>query len=138
MICTSIRQSSSPAQEPASPARRVLVVEDEWIIAQDLTSLLLRIGHIPIGHAANAADAIRLAVTEKPDLILMDIQLDGAMDGTAAAAEIARRYMVPIVYITANSHDFLSGDHEMMAPYICIAKPFSEQSIAAAIETIVF
>ncbi|HEY4087987.1 MAG TPA: response regulator [Bryobacteraceae bacterium] len=129
------RRFSTDIDSP-SRSKRVLVVEDEWVVARDLSDLLQRLGHVPVGPAANSSDAIRLASVEKPDLILMDIQLDGSMNGATAAAEIARRLAVPVIYITANSHVFLNGDSEMVAPYICIAKPFSEKGVSAAIESV--
>jgi CheY-like chemotaxis protein len=131
------RRFSTHIDVPPSRSKRILVVEDDWIVARDLADLLQRLGHVPVGPASNSSDAIRLATVEKPDLILMDIQLNGAMDGAAAAAEIARRQPVPVIYITANSHLFLSGDREMVAPYVCIAKPFSEDRVLAAIEAVV-
>jgi CheY-like chemotaxis protein len=128
------RPFSAPIQGLPTRAKRVLVVEDEWIVARDLSDLLYRLGHIPVGHAGNASDAIRLAAAKNPDLILMDIQLPGSINGVAAAAEIARRHAAPLIYITANSNVFLNGEAEMVAPYICVAKPFSEQAVQAAIE----
>jgi CheY-like chemotaxis protein len=130
------RRFSATLHGLPSRAKRVLVVEDEWIVALDLSDVLCRLGHIPIGHTGNASDAIRLAAAEDPDLILMDIQLAGSMNGAAAATEIVRRRVVPIIYITANSHVFLNGQVEMVSPYICIAKPFSEQSVQAAIDSV--
>ena len=130
------RRFCAPVQAAASRAKRVLVVEDEWIVARDLNDLLCRLGHAPVGHAANASDAIRLAAAESPDLILMDIQLAGSMNGVAVAAEIVRRRVAPIIYITANSHVFLNGQAQMVAPYICIAKPFSEHAVQAAIDSV--
>lgn len=123
-------------EQPPSPSKRVLLIENEWIVAHDLGRLLRRLGHTPIGHAANGHDAIRLAMEKKPDLILMDIHLDGPIDGVQAAAEIVRRYQVPVIYLTANSHVFLAGNSEMVAPYICIAKPYSEHCVQAAIESV--
>ena len=76
---------------------KVLVVEDEWIVARDLSDLMNRFGHTVVGVAANATDALRLAAAEKPDLILMDIQLEGVMDGSATATEIVRRHAIPVV-----------------------------------------
>ena len=130
------RPFSAPIQVLPARARRVLVVEDEWIVARDLSDLLCRLGHIPVGHAGNGSDAIRLAAAEKPDLILMDVQLAGSMNGVAAAAEIARRHAAPIIYITANSNVFLNGQAQMVAPYICIAKPYCEQAVQAAIDSL--
>lgn len=120
-----------------SHVKRIMVVDDEWIVARDLSNLIDRLGHIVVGVAGNATDALQITAAEKPDLILMDIHLQGGMDGAAAATEIVRRHAIPVIYITANSHVFLHGDVEMVAPYICIAKPFSESIVRAAIEGIV-
>jgi len=123
-------------RRPQSSSKRVLLIENEWIIAHDLEFLLRRLGHTPIGYAANGPDAIRLAAETNPDLILMDIHLDGPIDGVQAAVEIVRRHTVPVIYLTANSHVFLRGNSDMVAPYVCIAKPFSEYCVRAAIESI--
>jgi CheY-like chemotaxis protein len=121
-----------------STGKRILVIEDELIVARDLGNLLCRLGHVPIGHASNGPDAIRLASERKPDLILMDIRLNGPIDGVQAANEIVRQLNVPVIYVTANSHLFLDGKSTMVHPYLCIAKPFSELSVQAAIESVAF
>jgi two-component system, cell cycle sensor histidine kinase and response regulator CckA len=59
--------------------KRILVIEDEQIVARDLLNQLKRLGHIPVGSAANGREAIKMAAETQPDLILMDIQLDGEM-----------------------------------------------------------
>lgn len=84
------------------------MIEAEWIVARDLSDPAKRLGHVLAGPAANATDAIRLAATQTPDLILMDIQLDGL----TAVTEILRRRAIPVISITANSHIFLKGDAE--------------------------
>jgi len=116
--------------------KRILIIEDELLVARDLENLLRRLGHVPIGPASNGSDAIRLAREEKPDLILMDIRLDGPIDGVQAAIEIVRSHNIPVIYITANSRTFLDGNAEMVHPYLCVAKPFSELSVRAAIESV--
>jgi CheY-like chemotaxis protein len=116
-------------------AKRILVIEDELIVARDLRTLLQRLGHVPIGEAANGPDAIRLAAERKPDLILMDIRLNGPMDGIQTACEILRGQNVPIIYVTANTDAFLEGRSAMAPPYLCVAKPFSETLVHAAIES---
>jgi len=119
-----------------STRKRILVIEDELIVARDLGNLIRRLGHVLIGHASNGQDAIRLASETKPDLILMDIRLNGPIDGVQAANEIVRRHRIPVIYVTANSDMFLDGHSEMVHPYICVTKPFSELSVQAAIESI--
>ena len=120
----------------SSASKRVLLIEDEWVVANDVEHLLRRLGHTTVGHATNAHDGIRLALETKPDLILMDIHLEGQMNGVQAAVEIVRQHKIPVIYLTANSHLFLAGNSQMVEPYICIAKPFSEQCVRAAIDSV--
>jgi len=82
---------------------QILIVEDEVIIAKDLQAILKRLGyHVP-ATVGTGELAIQTALKNQPDLILMDIQLRGAMDGVQAAAAITATQDVPIVYLTANS-----------------------------------
>lgn len=101
-------------------AKRILVIEDEQIVARDLQSLLQRLGHRAIGQAANGPDAIRLAADTRPDLILMDLVLDGSMDGVEASIEITRHRSVPIIYITANSNSFIRGQSKRFTPFCAL------------------
>lgn len=80
---------------------RILVVEDEAIVAADLRSKLQRLGYAVCGIAFSGADAIRTASETTPDLILMDVRLQGNITGLEAAAQIRKRHDVPVVYITA-------------------------------------
>lgn len=116
-------------------AKRILVIEDEQIVARDLQNLLRRLGHVAIGTAANGEDAVRIAAETLPDLILMDVQLDGMMDGVQASFEITRRQPVPIVYITAFPGTFLCEPSKMVSPFLCVAKPFSAATVQAAIDS---
>jgi CheY-like chemotaxis protein len=90
-------------------AKRILVIEDEQIVARDLQNLLRRLGHRAIGQASNGPDAIRMAAETRPDLVLMDVTLEGKRDGLEVSLEIARHRSVPIVFITANAQSFVSG-----------------------------
>ena len=82
---------------------RILVVEDDAIISMEIAERLKRMGYTVIGIVATGDEAVRAAVEERPDLILMDIRLRGPMDGTTAAGLITAQADVPIVYITAYS-----------------------------------
>ena len=115
--------------------KRILIIEDEQIVAQDLQNLLRRLGYQPVGSTNNGPDAIRLAAETQPDLILMDVKLDGTMDGVEASIEIAKERAVPIVYLTAYSNSFISHPSNMVYPFLCVAKPFSAASVGAAIES---
>ena len=121
---------------PQSIAKRILVVEDEQIVARDLQNMLRRLGHVPLGPAESGSDAIRLVVETVPDLVLMDVRLEGEMDGVEASIEIASKWKVPIVYITAYSQQFLAEPSRMVFPYLCIAKPFSPQALELTIDSI--
>jgi CheY-like chemotaxis protein len=118
------------------PAKRILVVEDEYIVAHDLQNLLRHMGHVPVGCAASGPDAIRMAEEESPDLILMDVELDGPMDGVTAALEIRKSHSIPIVYLTAYSQSFIHGPSRMVHPFLCIAKPFSPAAVEAALHSV--
>ena len=113
---------------------RILVVEDEQIVAEDLSRKLRRIGHQVVGTAATGEDAARLAVELRPDLVLMDIRLRGRMDGREAARIIQRMTGAPVVYITAYSDVFLRNPEPTQPPGLCLSKPFSFHQLKTAVE----
>ncbi len=115
--------------------KRVLVIEDEQIVARDLQNLLKRLGHLPLGPATNGLDAIRLAAETLPDLILMDIELDGAMDGVEASMKIVQQRPVPIVYLTAYPGTFICKSNAMVSPFLCATKPYSTQHLETVINS---
>jgi CheY-like chemotaxis protein len=105
-------------------AGRILIVEDEKILAADLESKLRQLGYRVDGIATSGEQAVRLAQEREPSLILMDVRLSGTMDGVEAARRIQAKAHVPIVYLTAYSDLFLREPSLMQAPGLCIAKPF--------------
>jgi CheY-like chemotaxis protein len=113
---------------------RILIVEDEQIVAEDLRRKLGRIGHQVVGTAATGEEAVRLAGELQPDLVLMDIRLQGRMDGREAAAVIQHLTGAPVVYITAYSDVFLREPHAMRRPGLCLTKPFSFHQLKTAVE----
>ena len=113
---------------------RILIVEDEQIIAADLRNKLQRLGHMVIGMAIAAEEAIGMADQLKPDLVLMDVQLEGEMTGTEAARRIQERTGAPIIFITAFPGVFLSQPGDMQHPGICLRKPFSRTQLEAALD----
>jgi signal transduction histidine kinase/DNA-binding NarL/FixJ family response regulator len=117
----------------ASPAR-ILVVEDESIVALDLQSSLEHLGYEVVGTAATGEDAVRIAAERTPDLVLMDIQLRGAMDGTAAADEIRRRLRIPVVYLTAYSDESTLQRAQVSEPFGYLLKPFAERDLQVTIQ----
>ena len=115
---------------------RILVVEDEQIVAEDLRHRLHSMGHEVVGTAAEGREAVRMAVDLKPDLVLMDVRLQGTIDGIQAARLIHIMLETPIVYITAYSHVFVHGGVEMQPPGVCIAKPFSQEQLSATLSVV--
>jgi CheY-like chemotaxis protein len=112
---------------------RVLIVEDEQIIAADLRNKLVRMGHEIVGMAITGTEAISLAEQFRPDLVLMDVQLEGSMTGTEAARTIQERTGAQIIFITAFPGVFLRDPAQMTEPGICLGKPFSRLQLEAAL-----
>jgi two-component system cell cycle sensor histidine kinase/response regulator CckA len=113
---------------------QILIVEDEGIVAKDLQAMLKRLGyHVPTTVGTGEL-AIQMALQNKPELILMDIQLRGGMDGVQAAAAISLQQDVPIVYLTANSDEATLQRAKATAPFGFLVKPFEERAIQAGIE----
>lgn len=117
---------------------RVLVVEDEKIIAKDIESTLKRIGHESAGSVARGEDAIIAAEKEKPDMILMDITLKGEMDGIEAAKIINDRFNIPIVYITAHQDEDTIEKTKGTNPYGYITKPLDDRDLSTAINSAMY
>ena len=113
---------------------RILVVEDETIVARDIQRQLVSLGYDSVGHATQGEQAIVLAGQLLPDLVLMDIQLDGAMDGIAAAYAIRTQFKLPVIFITAFDADDVIERAKMSEPYGYILKPFSDRELRTSIE----
>ncbi|WP_022721309.1 response regulator [Rhodopseudomonas sp. B29] len=117
-------------------ATDVLIIEDETFIAMDLESLVKNLGHNVIGVARTHADAITLARTRKPGLILADIQLADGSSGLDAVNELLRTFEVPVVFITAYPERFLTG--ERPEPAFLISKPFQPAMVSAVASQALF
>jgi DNA-directed RNA polymerase specialized sigma24 family protein len=116
---------------------KILVIEDEAIIALDLQAIIAEMGHAITGVAATHRDAVRLAGRERPDLILSDIQLADGSSGIEAVTEILKAAAgVPVVFITAFPERLLTG--ERPEPAFVITKPYSEEQIRSAISQAMF
>jgi len=113
---------------------RILIVEDEGIIAKDIQSTLNRSGYSVIGIASSGEEAIKKAMEIHPDLVLMDIVLEGAMDGVEAAEHIRDHFDIPVVYLTAYSDDTTLQRAKITEPFGYILKPFQEKELYTTIE----
>jgi two-component system, response regulator PdtaR len=115
---------------------RILIVEDEVFVAMDAEAILTEAGHIVVGTAASAEEAVAKAALLSPDLIFMDIRLNGARDGIDAAAEIRRRHSLPIVFVTANVDPMTHARAMQIEPLDIISKPFNSGSLLRALATL--
>ena len=108
---------------------RILIVEDEAIVARDIQVQIKGLGYEPVGQAKRGEDAITLVEELRPDLVLMDIQLAGAMNGVEAASEIRRRFAVPVVFLTAFAEDATLERAKLAEPYGYVLKPYAEREL---------
>jgi len=120
----------------AEIATDVLIIEDETFIAMDLESLVKNLGHNVIGVARTHSDAIALARSKKPGLILADIQLADGSSGLDAVNELLKAMEVPVVFITAYPERFLTG--ERPEPAFLISKPFQPAMVSAVVSQALF
>ena len=113
---------------------QILIVEDEQIVAADLEAKLIRMGHQVAGIAASAEEAFAMAARHCPDLILMDIQLQGNLNGLEAARQLQQLCTAQIIFVTAFAAVFRKDPNRMKLPGICLTKPFSAPQLQAALQ----
>jgi PAS domain S-box-containing protein len=111
---------------------KVLVVEDEGLIAHDIAQRLEAMGHTVVAIASTAEEALEHA--PKAEIVLMDIRIDGNRDGVDAAAEIRAKYHTPVVFLTAHSDANTLNRAKQAGPFGYIVKPIAPASMNAAIE----
>jgi CheY-like chemotaxis protein len=113
---------------------KILVVDDESIIAKDIQYRLKDLGYDAPAIAASGEGAIKKVEEIKPDLVLMDIMLKGDMDGIEAAGQIRDRFDVPVVYVTASMDKKMQERAKVTEPYGYIIKPFEDKDLRPVIE----
>ncbi|PSB67897.1 hybrid sensor histidine kinase/response regulator [filamentous cyanobacterium CCP1] len=113
---------------------KILIVEDEQLVADDLREILEALEYTVVGLAASGEDAIKSVERNLPDLILMDIHLAGEMDGIQAAEQIQSRFNVPVVYLTAYADRTTLTRVKATHPFGYIVKPFNESMLSTTIE----
>jgi PAS domain S-box-containing protein len=124
-------QSNSDLPKPL----RILIVEDERIIALNTKENLENLGYVVPAIAASGEKAIEKATELHPDLVLMDIRLKGAMDGIEAAEKIWNTLQIPVIYITGHSDQSTLERAKFTSPFGYILKPVKERELYVAIET---
>ena len=117
----------------ATPARRVLIAEDEALIRMDLAEMLRDEGYDIVGEAGDGQEAVELAEQHKPDLVIMDVKMP-RRDGIDAASEIASKRIAPIVVLTAFSQRDLVERARDAGAMAYLVKPFTVSDLIPAIE----
>src|ERR1700733_2704545 len=119
-------------QPEGARSYRVLVVEDEGLIANDVARRLASLGHEVLGPASTAEEAVELA--SRAEIVLMDIHIDGQRDGVDAAREIRARHHRPVVFLTAHADRSTLERANEAGPFGYIVKPLGPASLQTSIE----
>ena len=112
---------------------KILVVEDEMLIGAKISMLLTNLGYFVTGILPRGEDALVQVEENKPDIIILDINLKGKIDGIETAA-ILQRKNIPVIYLTANSDDATFNRAKLTKPTAFISKPFKQLDLQRAIE----
>jgi chemotaxis response regulator CheB len=127
-------------EQPSAPrlsgprSARLLIVEDERVVAMDLANRLRELGYVVVGSVASGEKAIAAAAELMPDLVLMDVSLAGSMRGTDAAHVLWEQYQLPVVYLTAYADDATLDQAKMSINYGYVVKPYRPEQVHAAIQ----
>lgn len=121
-------------QMAAESQKRILVVEDECLIALDIQRRLERMGYAVPAIASAGEDAVRHARSTPFDLVLMDIRLQGEMDGIAAAQALREQSLTPVVYLTAHGDPVTVARAMASKPLGYVLKPITDAKLQSAVE----
>jgi response regulator RpfG family c-di-GMP phosphodiesterase len=115
-------------------SEKIMVVEDEWVVADQLSRSLQDLGYTVCSTASAGDEAIRKVEADSPDLILMDIVLKGKMDGIEAADRINSQFNIPIIYLTAYTNQEYIERAKQTKAFGYLVKPFNQKELYANIE----
>ena len=113
---------------------RILIVEDEGLIARDVEDMVRNAGYEVCAVVGTGEEAIERAEKTRPDLILMDIILRGAMDGVEAAEKIRERFNIPVIYLTAHTDENTLQRAKLTEPLGYTLKPVEQKELITVIE----
>jgi DNA-binding LytR/AlgR family response regulator len=113
---------------------KIGIVEDELVIARTILNTLGELGYSHCGPAINYTEALEMLEQDKPDLVLLDIQLSGKKDGIDVAEKLNELYPIPFIFLTANSDGETIDRAKKVRPHAYIVKPFTKEELFAAIE----
>lgn len=112
---------------------RILIVEDDSIIALTIQGRLKQFGYEVVGRASTGDDAIKKAKELQPDLVLMDIHIKGPIDGIQTAETVYGIYNIPVVYLTAYSDEKTLERAQKTSPFGYVVKPFNDETLRTTI-----
>ena len=113
---------------------KILIVEDDDIIARVEDWRLKNLGYTVCGRATNGAEAMELVVNKKPDIVLMDINIKGNIDGIETAKMIKKGFNIPVIYVTSHSDGATLVRAKETKPDGFILKPFEDNDLRIAIQ----
>lgn len=117
---------------------KLVIVEDEGIVGLNIQRRLEGLGYNVVANVASGEEAITVVAETQPNLVLMDIKLEGNVDGIEAAAQIRERFQIPVVYITAYTNEETLNRAKLTEPYGYILKPFEARDLATTIEVALY
>lgn len=123
-----------PDTPPYTPKARIYIMEDECIVAEDIAIRLTDLGYEIVGIHACAEDALTTISQARPDLVLMDIHLQGDMDGITLAQELRQQYRIPVVFLTAYAEAATFQRAKSAEPFGYVLKPFEDRELEIVIE----
>jgi len=113
---------------------KILVVEDDSIIALTIQGRLKQFGYEVVGRASTGEDALKKVKDLQPDLVLMDIHIKGPMDGIQTAERVYGFYNIPVVYLTAYSDEKTLERAQKTSPFGYVVKPFNDETLRTTIK----
>ncbi len=113
---------------------RIMIVEDERVVAADIQECVTGLGYDVVGSAASGIEALEMIVATEPDLVLMDIKLKGNLDGIDVAGALYDQLKIPVVYLTAHADAEILERAKKTAPSGYLLKPFDDRTLSTAIE----
>jgi PAS domain S-box-containing protein len=116
-----------------APAR-ILIVEDDRVVARDIAQQMVQCGHTVVGSTASGEEAIVLATDARPDIVLMDIRLEGELDGIDTARHLRDAQNLPIVFLTAYADEETVRRATVTEPFGYLLKPFDDQQLRTVVE----
>ena len=128
------RAEQEGAVDDTRTAAQLLIVEDNVIIAFDLQSILTRLGYDVVGMVPSGEQALQKVREMAPDVVLMDINLEGELDGIETAALIQAQFDIPVIFLTGYSEDVLPQESELSGPHAYLSKPVHEGELCDTIE----